>query len=142
MHDQLLVIVGILFLLVLFSFLFSRTLKDQSDSHPVLGKIKEDLTFVHPQARDIWLVEGPSSYTEDKRLVHLCLKNKQGEYYSYNTLIFVALHELAHVLSSDIGHGEQWRLIFRQLLNRAEQLGLYDSRIPLEKNYCGIVIEQ
>jgi hypothetical protein len=88
---------------------------------------------------DIKIKEGPKSFTINKREIYLCLKDrKSGEenYYDYNSLIFVTLHEIAHVLCDELGHTKKFQMIFNELLEHASSLGLYDKHKPFVKDYC------
>ena len=54
-------------------------------------------------------------------------------------LMYVSLHELAHAFSDsvDTDHsGKEFKDNFRNLLNKAQTLGLYDPKIPLVYDYC------
>jgi hypothetical protein len=87
--------------------------------------------------KNLVMVEDNESYTINKKVIHLCTKNPQnGKYYDKNTLMFVVLHELAHVLCSDVGHTENFTNINYTLLNHAIKHGLYDPTKPFVKNYC------
>ena len=55
-----------------------------------------------------------------------------------NTLMYVALHELAHVVNSTHGHDDEFKKNFAKLLERATQLGIYDPTKPLPEYYCGV----
>lgn len=78
------------------------------------------------------------SYTVNKRHVHLCLRNREsGNPYPMNMLMYVALHEIAHVVCPEIGHTPLFHTTFDELLKDAEEAGVYDSSIPLIDNYCG-----
>ena len=53
--------------------------------------------------------------------------------------MYVSLHELAHAFSDsvDTDHsGKEFKDNFRNLLNKAQTLGLYDPKIPLVYDYC------
>lgn len=85
------------------------------------------------------MVEDNESYTINKKIIHLCTKNpKNDHYYDKNTLIFVVLHELAHVLCNDIGHTETFSAINQSLLDHAIKCGFYDPSKPFVKNYCSL----
>ena len=89
--------------------------------------------------KNLVMVEDNESYTINKKVIHLCTKNPQnGKYYDKNTLMFVVLHELAHVLCSDVGHTENFTNINYALLNHAIKHGLYDPTKPFVKNYCNM----
>lgn len=89
---------------------------------------------------ELSLFKGNKSYTFNKEDIYLCLRDKQGQYYPNNVLIYVLLHELAHALNLvDTGHTETFNVIFAALLVEAEMRGIYDSSIPMIEDYCGHV---
>jgi predicted metal-dependent hydrolase len=51
-------------------------------------------------------------------------------------LIFVAIHELAHVLCDEIGHTKKFEDIFHKLLQEAIEKKLYDPSFEPIRNYC------
>jgi len=109
-----------------------------SSSHPVLDIVRSNFTRLDPSYANIPLSEADSSYTENKSTITLCLKNKSGRYYDINTVMYVALHELAHVLSHTHGHGDEFRQNFADLLRRGAAAGIYDPRQPIPATYCGV----
>lgn len=89
--------------------------------------------------KNLVMVEDKESCTINKKIIHLCTKDPQsGKLYDKNTLIFVFLHELAHVLCEEIGHTENFVKINTALLNYAIQNKIYDPSKPFVKNYCSI----
>lgn len=85
------------------------------------------------------MVEDNESYTINKKVIHLCTKDpRSGQYYDKNTLMFVVLHELAHVLCGDVGHTENFLIINHALLDHAIKCGFYDPSKPFVKNYCSL----
>jgi hypothetical protein len=105
---------------------------------PMLWKLKDILRPLHPEIQNLKLYRGKKSYTINKKKIFLCLKDKNGEYYNTNMLVYVLLHEFSHYLNTeDIGHTPRFHKIFEDLLDKAYSMGLYDPYIPLVKNYCG-----
>lgn len=129
-------------LLFCFMFLVFITLylnKIYSYHDPLIDRIKEDLLKVDPRVAELSFHASNESFTEDKRFVYLCLKDKDKKYYDYNMIMYVSLHELAHAFSDtvDTDHsGKEFKDNFRNLLNKAQTLGLYDPKIPLVYDYC------
>lgn len=87
--------------------------------------------------------DGVSSFTLNKgELMSLCVREKtEGEpFHDYQTLLFVVIHELAHVASVSTGHGSEFVKNFKWLLERAAESGLYTpadySKNPI--TYCGV----
>lgn len=103
---------------------------------PMLHELKEILREVHPKVDQIRFFKGDKSYTINKKKIYLCLKDENDNYYSKNMLIYVALHELAHVLNNEIGHTPKFYDIFDDLLEKAASRGIYNPSIPPLKNYC------
>ena len=84
------------------------------------------------------LCKGTSSYTIDKETTYICTKDpKTDKYYDENMLMHVLLHEISHVISTEIGHTKSFDDIFQQLMTEADAFGIYDKKLPLVSNYCG-----
>jgi hypothetical protein len=85
-----------------------------------------------------------TSYSVNKgeKLV-LCLTDKYGKIHDLNTLMYVGVHELAHMACPKYGHGDVYKKIYRFFIREAISEGLYKyqdySIYP--SNYCGIVID-
>ena len=77
-------------------------------------------------------------------MVHLCIRDKDENknLHEHNLLMFVVIHELAHIMSKSIGHNNEFYNNFKFLLNEASTLGIYYP-IDFKKNpeqYCGIEV--
>ena len=91
-----------------------------------------------------------TTYTIDKRDMHVCLRtrDRNEDIYDINILMYVVLHELAHLCNYNksgypiLGHGEEFRFIFKFLVEEAIKLGIY-RHVDYNNNpkeYCGIMI--
>ncbi len=87
---------------------------------------------------EVTFYRGEKSYTINKEKVYMCLKNstKGGEYYDEQTLVYVLLHELAHVLCPNVGHTKEFQEIFDALLDVAVKDGIYDPKSVIPLDYC------
>ena len=85
---------------------------------------------------DLSLCKGDKSFTINKEDIFLCLRDENGKYYNDNILIYVLLHEVAHHLTSSIGHTPEFHEKFDILLKKAIDMNIYDPSIPTVKNYC------
>ena len=129
----------------------------------VTEKCKQMVSYMketHPSdPRVIRLVEGfnpkkisetlPTSeltaYSENKgEKLAFCLNTtKEGnKLIDINTLTFVALHELSHIMTETIGHKQEFWQNFKFLLTNAKEAKIY---IPIDykknpKEYCGMSI--
>lgn len=124
-------------ILILINVVRTRVTEYYEQMDPMLVRIKETLIPLHPCVDNLKFYEGKKSYTINKKKVYLCLKDDNGEYYDFNMLIYVSIHELSHVVCDEIGHTPKFHRIFRDMLELAEQKNIYDSSIPIIKNYCG-----
>lgn len=86
-----------------------------------------------------------TSYSVNKgEKVYMCLRqrNEREELVDENVITFVAIHEMAHIGTADVGHTPQFWNNFAWLLQKAEALQIYEftnfSAHPVE--YCGIRI--
>ncbi len=86
-----------------------------------------------------------TAYSENKgeKLAFCLSKTKHSEkLIDENTLKFVYLHELAHIMSKSIGHKKEFWDNFKFLIGEAKKLGFYNP-IDYKKNnqtYCGMTI--
>lgn len=81
--------------------------------------------------------QGHKSFAINKQHISLCIKNSaNGTYYTDNDLMFVVLHEIAHVLCDEVGHTKHFEKIFKALLQYAQRMGVYNPKIPFVDNYC------
>lgn len=109
--------------------------------HFLISDLKEKLTIIDPQFDKLDIREASSSYTEDKTIIYLCLRDENGKYYPVNTLIYVTLHEIAHLLNKeDYGHTPAFHKMFDKLLCDAAAKGIYDPSKPHASWYCGVDI--
>jgi predicted metal-dependent hydrolase len=86
-----------------------------------------------------------TSYSVNKgEKIVFCIRSRDGKntLVDENTLVYVAVHELAHLMTKEVGHTDQFWKNFRRLLKEAVKLGLYTkvnyAEQPVE--YCGIKI--
>lgn len=107
----------------------------------VVSELKERLAVVDPKFKELDIREGASSFTEDKTIIYLCLRDTVGNYYPINTLVYVALHEIAHLMNrKDYGHTKAFYDVFDRLLCQAADKGVYSASIPHPEAYCGVDI--
>ena len=55
---------------------------------PKIDDLKRRLLLVHKKTKDLQFYHDKKSYTINKRKVHLCVKDKDGDYYDDNMLIY------------------------------------------------------
>jgi hypothetical protein len=87
-----------------------------------------------------------TAYSENKgEKIAFCLNSKKDDNESLideNTLTFVAIHELSHIMTLSIGHKPEFWENFKFLLENAKDAGLHNpvdyTKAPAE--YCGMKI--
>ena len=70
----------------------------------------------------------------------ICIRDKETEkFIEDNTVIFVAVHEMAHIMTKETGHPPEFWDNMKYLLENAEEMGIYIpkdySKEPVD--YCG-----
>jgi len=87
-----------------------------------------------------------TAYSENKgEKVAFCLNKQKGDndnLIDENTLTFVAIHELSHVMTKSIGHKSEFWSNFKFMLESAKEAGIHNpvdyKKDPQE--YCGMKI--
>lgn len=103
-----------------------------------------DNTFVLENIKESWRNDSTSySINKGEQLV-FCIRDKlNNSIHDINTLMFVAIHELAHIVTNELQHTTKFWNNMKKLLRRAEDLGLYHyvnyNTNPVE--YCGMTID-
>tara|TARA_B100000427_G_C15281811_1_gene495759 strand:- start:84 stop:677 length:594 start_codon:yes stop_codon:yes gene_type:complete len=86
-----------------------------------------------------------TAYSENKgEKLAFCLtkKKNEGNMIEPNTLTFVSIHEVAHIMTKSVGHDKEFWDNFKFLLENAKEIGIY-SPVDYSKNpteYCGMDI--
>ena len=81
------------------------------------------------------------SYNKGEKLI-LCIRQADHSFVDKNVIMYVSIHELAHIMTKEVGHTQMFWDNFKFLLQEAINLGLY-KKIDFNKkpkDYCGIKI--
>jgi hypothetical protein len=103
-------------------------------------RLKQQLRLLHIEESPF--EDNVSSFTRNKgELMSLCVRSKpDSNFHDYQTLLFVVIHEMAHVASLARGHGPEFVTNFKWLLTKAADSGMY-TPVDYRKNpisYCGV----
>jgi len=112
------------------------TYPDNTDIKRLTIKYEED------NIRETNINDNGTSYSIDKgEEIHLCLRDKKSlELHKINILMFVTIHELAHIMSKSYGHNEEFNKNFIFLLKNSIKIGIYKN-VDYSKNqtkFCGM----
>ena len=105
--------------------------------------------------KEIGKMESDAAYVINKKHMSFCLQDKPNgnvkTVEDINLMTYVGIHELAHIMSDEIGHGSEFISNFEFLLDYSKQLVYFDKTvnknmpvyIQLDKlntadNYCGV----
>ena len=85
-----------------------------------------------------------TSYSVNKgESIAMCLREPDNSFIDMNTVNFVILHELAHVMTDEVGHTELFWKNMGYLLKKGEEIGIYKvfdyGKEPVK--YCGVIID-
>lgn len=117
-------------------------------------KFPENMSYIKDlvsRTKKINIMETPqdekyTSYTINKgEKIVFCLRSKLlDNIHDMNTLMYVVIHEMAHVGCPEYGHTPLFKKIFKFLLEQSIVIGIYkpiDYRIN-PQNYCGMTINE
>ena len=108
---------------------------------------KENINLIKNKINDVKFKETPkssnyTSYSVNKgEELFLCIRSKKtNEIHSINDLLYVAIHEIAHIGCPEIGHTNLFFKINLYLLKKAIEFNLYkyDNYNNNPREYCGI----
>lgn len=143
-----------------------RKLKDKQKAADLLAAINKDcqaliaaLQKKHPDNRDVKRLaanynpenisegsaeSGYTSYSVNKgEKIILCLRQKDtNEFVDKNVILYVTIHELAHLMTDEVGHTTKFWDNFKFILEEAVAAGIY-KKVDYKKEpvkYCGIKI--
>lgn len=105
--------------------------------------------------KEIGQMESDAAYVVNKKHMSFCIQKKETlTLEDLNLITYVGIHELAHIMSQEIGHGSEFIKNFQFLLDYSKGINYYDPLlkqvIPLyielkklntSKSYCGVKLE-
>ena len=122
---------------------------NENNSNPENDKYIKYIKIIYDKLPSIIIKESPlnnkfTSYNINKgQEIVLCLRDKKTyEFHDFNELLYVTLHEIAHIGCTDIGHTNLFVSINQYLLKKAIYYNLYNY-IDYRKNnkkYCGLIL--
>ena len=114
----------------------------QYSDYPNVRLLKD--RFNPDNIRETALTDSATSYTVEKgQELHLCLRDKTTKrHHDINLIMFVAIHELGHVMSTSYGHNDEFSSNFIFLLRRATECGVYqpENYFAQPRDFCGITV--
>ena len=101
-------------------------------SNPDILKLvyKNQKSLNHLQIRN----SKQKTYTLDKQIIYIVTQRPNSQKYKKDTILFVLLHEVAHILSPDEHHTPRFFEIEKKLHRKAIELGVLNLG-QVEKDY-------
>jgi len=124
-----------------------KLVKYSSEQHPDNEDIKRLVKGFNPKKiMETLPTSTYTAYSENKgEKLAFCLNKKKEnneDLIDEHTLMFVAIHELSHIMTKSIGHKQDFWANFKFLLNDAKESGIHNpsdyKKSP--KEYCGMKI--
>ena len=125
----------------------SQLVKYMKEKYPSEDRVKRLIKNFKPnKINEILPTSKFTAYSENKgEKIALCLTVKKygtENLIDEHTLMFVAIHELSHIMTVSIGHKEEFWDNFKFLLQNAKTAGIHEpidySKSPVE--YCSLTI--
>ena len=123
-----------------------KIVKYMKEKHPDDKRTKRLVKGFNPKKINETLPTSElTAYSENKgEKIAFCLNTtKDGDkLIDINTLTFVALHELSHIMTVSIGHKQEFWQNFKFVLENAKECGVYEPVNYKKKptQYCGMTI--
>ena len=121
-----------------------KNINNFTSFEPYIKQLKENLSESRTVVYETDPESNLTSFSVNKgEELSFCLKSKKSnQLHDINLLMYVAIHEMAHIACPEIGHGDLFKKIFRKLAEEAIKIGIYKkvnfSEIPTE--YCGMIL--
>ncbi len=117
---EFIILVGLFILIYLFYLILDDSIEKPNTSFDsAIQQILKESGF---ELLPYQIVESNTkTYTVNKSKIHLL-----SQHYNYDTLLFVVLHEMAHILCPDVGHTDLFYDIETKLHRKAVELGYMD----------------
>ena len=123
-----------------------KLVKHMGKNYPTRNNVKRLIKNFNPKkVRETLPTSTYTAYSENKgeKLAFCATTTKEGtKLIDLNTLTFVALHEIAHIMTESIGHKKEFWENFKFLLIEAVKIDIYkpENYKKKPKNYCGMQI--
>lgn len=130
------IMIGIMFLIVQ----YKKKETYQVEELDMIIRLQEAIHNIDPSLAQYKMYPGKESMTVNKKDVYLCLKNpKTHQLYPTNLMLYIALHELAHILSKSYSlthHNDEFQRNFSMLINKACEKGYCFDNLEIPSDYC------
>ena len=79
----------------LLTIMYVRTLYKEDE---IIKRVKKQVAILFPEVNGLYIKKSDKSMIYKKKNIYLKIRSDDGEYYSINTLVYVCLHEISHII--------------------------------------------
>jgi hypothetical protein len=119
---------------------FISHLRSKIPNDPRVKRLTSRLNNINIEESE--LKEGVSSFTVNKgELISVCVRSKENhsQFHNHQLILFVIIHELAHITSETFGHNDEFNKNFKWLLHEAQNVGYTPVDYSVNPvTYCGV----
>ena len=124
-------------------YLYSKKDIDYKEYKPYIDQLHERIQSVTINESDDSSIYTSYSVNKGEQIV-FCLRSKheKDQLHSLNLVMYVTLHEMAHIACPEYGHTDLFKKIFAFLTKVSTEKGIY-KKLDFDKNpqeYCGLMI--
>ena len=128
-----------IFIIILVSILSYILIGMYLREDKLIVDVKKNISKVLPSVQDLHIYEGDSPRVVGKKTIYLKLYDSEGDPYDLNTLTYVCLHEIAHILcdvTDTTGvHSPEFYRIFDKLVSMCTKEGVFNPSVPIHKDF-------
>ena len=105
-----------------------------------IKEVKRRISVILPGVQDLYIYEGKHPRVKGKKTIYLRVRDGNGVPYDINTLVYVCLHEVAHIIcevhDTESGtHSPEFYKIFDKLIDIGTEKEIFNPSIPLHKDF-------
>ena len=123
-----------------------KPIVETAESRALLAKLRQAVVQLNPEKLSrLEFHESDDTRIDNKKVVYVCLRDPNtGQFYPWNSLIYVCIHEMAHAISEGydpLHTSVEFQSNFWQLLRKAERAGVYKPNEAFVQEYCALPID-
>jgi hypothetical protein len=116
------------------------TVKENKEMNRYIQKINEKISDIEIQESTADSKHTSYSVNKGELLVFCIRSKKNSEIHDYNDLLYVAIHEIAHIGCPEIGHTPLFFKINQFMIKKAIEYGIYNyvNYKMYNREFCGM----
>ena len=124
-----------LFTLILVYYIYTQLHAE----HAVITDVKRRIAVVLPSVSELYIRQGEKPMIVNKQDIYLTLYDSDGRLYDINTIVYVCLHELSHLICDTEDtvehHSPAFYSIFNKRLRVSVDNGVFNPTTPINSDF-------